>query len=79
MAEHKILPWNVHTGCSRVAAGNYNGSSLNNWGSNGNYWSSTPTSTYVAYDLSFDSDSVYAIYGFNRYGGFSVRLVRLAQ
>lgn len=58
------------------AAGNRNGSSLNNAGSNGNYWSSTPNSsnTNNAYGLNFNSGNVNRNNN-NRYNGQSVRPV----
>ena len=58
------------------AAGYRNSSSLNNAGSNGNYWSSTPNSsnTNNAYNLNFNSSSVNRNNN-NRYNGQSVRPV----
>ena len=58
------------------AAGYRNSSSLNNAGSNGNYWSSTPNSsnTNNAYNLNFNSSSVNRGNN-NRYNGQSVRPV----
>ena len=58
------------------AAGNRNSSSLNNAGSNGNYWSSTPNSsnTNNAYNLNFNSGNVNRNNN-NRYNGQSVRPV----
>ena len=61
----------------RPAAGNGNGSSLNNSGSNGNYWSSTPNSdnSNNAWNLNFNSSNFNANNN-NRYNGFPVRPVR---
>ena len=59
-----------------VAAGNYNGSSHNNEGSNGNYWSSVLNSADNAYNLNFNSTGVNPQNNNNRYNGFSVRAVQ---
>jgi uncharacterized protein (TIGR02145 family) len=58
------------------AAGNRNNSngSLNNQGSNGNYWSSTPNGSN-AYNLNFNSSNVNPGNNNNRSNGFSVRCV----
>lgn len=58
------------------AAGNRNGTSLNNAGSNGNYWSSTPneSNTQNAYNLNFNSDNHDTNWN-NRNNGQSVRPV----
>ena len=58
------------------AAGNRNGTSVNNVGSNGNYWSSSPNSTDNAYNLNFNSGNVNPANNNNRNNGFSVRLVQ---
>lgn len=50
------------------------GSSLNNAGSYGSYWSSTPSSSSNAFSLLFDSSSHRVHYG-TRYYGFTVRPV----
>lgn len=53
----------------------HNGSSLNNAGSNGNYWSSTPNSNANnAYNLNFNSGN-HNVNNNNRNYGFSVRPV----
>ena len=59
-----------------LPAGYRNSSSLNNAGSNGNYWSSTPNSsnTNNAYNLNFNSSNVNRNNN-NRYNGQSVRPV----
>ncbi len=59
---------------SGPAAGYRNGSSLNNQGSNGNYWSSTPNGTNNAYNLNFNSGNFNRNWN-NRNNGFSVRPV----
>lgn len=59
------------------AAGNGNGTSLNNSGSNGNYWSSTPNSSNSnnAWNLNFNSGN-FNRNNNNRNNGFSVRALR---
>ena len=56
------------------AAGNCNGSSLNNFGSNGNYWSSSQNTdnSNNGFNLYFNSDN-FNRNNNNRYYGFSVR------
>ena len=57
-------------------AGNGNGTSLNNAGSNGNYWSSVPNSdNNNAYELNFNSGN-HNTNNNNRYNGQSVRPVQ---
>ncbi len=56
------------------AAGNYNGGSVNNAGSNGNYWSSTPNDTNNAYNLNFNSGNQ-NVNNNNRTNGQSLRAV----
>ena len=60
-----------------IAAGYRNNSdaSLNNQGSNGNYWSSSITGTN-SYNLNFDSGSVNPANNNNRANGFSVRCLQ---
>ena len=58
------------------AAGNYNGTTLNNEGSNGNYWSSSFNSATNAYNLNFNSSGVHPQNNNNRRYGFSVRPVQ---
>ena len=60
------------------AAGNRNGTTVNNAGSNGNYWSTTANGTNNAYNVNFNSGNVNPANNNNRYNGFSVRLVRVA-
>ena len=58
--------------------GNVNSGSLNNQGSNGNYWSSRANSdTNNAYNLNFNSSNVNPSNNNNRNNGFSVRCVAL--
>ncbi|MBQ8223108.1 MAG: RNA-directed DNA polymerase [Bacteroidales bacterium] len=62
---------------SAPAAGNRNGSSLNNEGNNGNYWSSTPNDNNNdnnAYNLNFNSDEE-NVNNNNRNNGQTVRPV----
>ena len=63
---------------SGPAAGNGNSSNLNNTGSNGNYWSSTPNSdnSNNAWNLNFNSSN-FNRNNNNRYNGQSVRSVRV--
>ncbi len=58
------------------AAGGRYGTSVINVGSSGIYWSSSANSATNAYRLGFDSGHVNPQNDFNRYGGFSVRLVQ---
>lgn len=54
------------------AAGCYGGSSLDNWGSGGNYWSSTFNNSSSAYCFGFGSSNQNTYYN-GRYAGCSVR------
>jgi hypothetical protein len=58
------------------AAGNYNGTTLNNRGTNGNYWSSGFNSASNAYNLNFNSSEVNPQNNNNRRNGFTVRAVQ---
>ena len=60
------------------AAGNRYGTSLDDAGSNGYYWSSSlnSSSTRSAYYMLFNSGFVYPQYNLSRYYGFTVRPVR---
>ena len=62
------------------AAGNRNGSTVNNAGSNGNYWSSSPNTSNAnnAYNVNFNSGNLNPQNNNNRNNGNSVRLVRVA-
>ena len=58
------------------ASGNYNGTTLNNRGSYGRYWSSSYFSATNAYDLGFDSSNVNpASHSYRRYG-FTARAIQ---
>ena len=58
------------------ASGDRYGTSLNNRGSNGIYWSASLHSSANGYDLNFDSGGVYPTDANNRFYGFSVRAVQ---
>lgn len=58
------------------ASGNYNGTSLNNRGSNGNYWSATRNNDSNAYNLNFNSGNVNPQNNNNRNNGLTVRAVQ---
>jgi len=70
----------VVQGCSRklffACSGNGNGSSWNNRGSNGNYWSASFNSARNARNLNFNSGGVNPQNNNNRYNGFAVRPVQ---
>ena len=72
----QVVVFNLCSSLFLPAAGNFNGTSYNNGGSNGNYWSSTLYSSTNGRSLYFNSGNVYPQYGLNRYFGFSVRAVR---
>ena len=57
-------------------AGYRNGSSVNNVGSNGNYWSATPNDTDNARNMNFNSTNANTNNWNNRNNGQSVRLVQ---
>ena len=57
------------------AAGGYNGTSLQNYGSGGRYWSSTFYNATRANFMLFDSAAITPQYNGNRHLGFSVRAV----
>ena len=54
---------------------NNNNGTMNNVGSNGNYWSSTPNSATNGYNLNFNSGNVNPSNNNNRTNGFPVRCV----
>ena len=58
------------------ASGNRNGTSLNNRGSNGNYWSASLNSQANGYNLNFNASEVNPANNNNRFNGFSVRAVQ---
>ena len=74
MPESKRLP---PSGVFFPACGNVNDTSLNNGGTNGNYWSSSlnTSNTNNAYNLNFNSSSVNPSNNNNRYNGRTVRPV----
>ena len=57
-------------------SGNGNGSSWNNRGSNGNYWSRSLNSAANGRNLNFNSGGVNPQNNNNRYNGFAVRPVQ---
>jgi len=61
--------------CNFPYAGYVNNSSLNDAGSQGDYWSRTAVSAGNAYYLWFYSSNVYPANNLNRYVGFSIRCV----
>ena len=61
------------------AAGNRNGTSVNNVGSNGNYWSASYNDTNNAWNVNFNDSNLNTDNNNNRNNGQSVRLVRSAQ
>ena len=56
------------------AAGYRAGTSINNVGSQGNYWSTTSASAEKAYNVNFNGSNFNSANSNNRYNGFSVRL-----
>ncbi len=56
--------------------GNRNGTSMNNVGSNGNYWSSSANDSNNAYEFYFNATNVNSNNNNNRNNGRSVRLVQ---
>jgi len=64
-------------GCVFLPAAGYRyGSSVNDLGSNGYYWSATPSGTDNAYYVYFNSGDLNPAYLSSRCGGYRVRLVR---
>ena len=61
------------------AAGNRNGTSINNVGTNGNYWSTTSQSATNAYNVNFNASNFNSQNNNNRYNGFSVRLASAVE
>ena len=70
----------VVQGCGRkiffACSGNGNGTSWNNRGSNGNYWSSSLNSATNGRNLNFNSGGVNPQNNNNRFNGFAVRAVQ---
>ncbi len=61
------------------AAGYRNGTSVNNVGSNGNYWSASYNTSNNAYNVNFNDSNLNPQNNNNRYNGFAVRLARVAE
>ena len=55
---------------------NYTSGGVNNVGSNGNYWSSSPNSSDNSRNLNLNSSNLYPLNTNNRSNGFSARPVR---
>ena len=70
-----ILSFKAVTVKSFPCSGNGNGSSWNNRGSNGNYWSSSLNSATNGRNLNFNSGGVNPQNNNNRFNGFAVRAV----
>ena len=58
------------------ASGRYNGTSLENRGTNGYYWSASFNNSTNAYNLNFNSSNVNPQNNNNRYRGLTVRPVQ---
>ncbi|MBR0402963.1 hypothetical protein IJI55_00210 [Candidatus Saccharibacteria bacterium] len=54
---------------------NWNNASENNQGSNGNFWSGTPSAETNAYNLNYNSGGVNPQNNNNKGNGFSIRCV----
>lgn len=69
---------NLMSGYANPASGyrNCDDGSMNNVGSNGNYWSASPNSSNNGYYLNFNSSSVNPSNNNNRAYGYSVRCVQ---
>ena len=65
-----------HQKTALPAAGNRNGSDVNDAGTNGNYWSSTPNDENNAYNVNFNDNDLNTDNNDNRNNGQSVRLVQ---
>jgi len=71
--------WTLSSLVFLPAAGYRSGTTVNNVGLNGNYWSSSPYSTAThAYNVNFNSGGVNPQNNNNRFNGFSVRLARVS-
>ena len=62
-----------------TGGGNANSGGINNVGSNGYYWSSTPNGSDNAYNLNLNSSNANPSNNNNRYNGYSVRCLALFQ
>ena len=65
----------ISSAFSPVYSGNYNNGSLNNTGSNGNWWSATANNSNNQYNLNYNSGSLNTNNN-NKNNGNSVRCVR---
>ena len=72
----QVVVFNLCSSLFLPAAGNFNGTSYNNGGSNGNYWSSTLYSSTNGRNPYFDSGDFDPQGNYGRSYGFSVRAVR---
>ncbi len=86
----EVLPWRILSGATCCnsskrlligvvalpCGGNRNGTTMNNVGSNGNYWSSSANDSNNAYEFNFNSTYVYSDSDSDRGYGRSVRLVQ---
>ncbi len=80
--EQLLLPFNTASHQELPAAGNRNGTSLNNDGSNGNYWSATfneDNNDNNAWNLNFNNGNYNSNNNYNRNNGLSVRPVEIAN
>lgn len=80
--EQLLLPFNTASHQELPAAGNRNGTSLNNDGSNGNYWSATlneDNNYNNAWNLNFNNGNYNSNNNYNRNNGHSVRPVEIAD
>ena len=64
---------------SLPAAGYRNGTSINNVGAEGNYWSTTSSSATNAYNVNFNGSNFNSANSNNRFYGFSVRLASVVS
>jgi len=62
-----------------VLGGNGNGSSVNNAGSYGYYWSSTYNNANNAYNMNFNSSNIWPQDNNNKNNGFAVRCVKKSE
>ncbi|MBR2855454.1 hypothetical protein IKE99_00720 [Candidatus Saccharibacteria bacterium] len=65
----------MHGSGDFVRSGNLNGTTLYNYGTNGNLWSSTSQYTTIAYNLEFNSGEFNPANQNARNNGFPVRCV----
>lgn len=80
--EQLLLPFNTACHHELPAAGNRNGTSLNNDGSNGNYWSASlneDNNGNNAWNLNFNNGNYNSNNNYNRNNGLTVRPVEIAN